>query len=591
MKKSRSLLVSFIWAFIIIIVIPTFIINTTLNSHLKEMAAREHSSIMIKNMEYISKSIEGELRRLRLKTAMIISDEEVTELLKKWQSETERVLKWEWADELNGLISRRFDYLGEIDSAYFFLDNEGYYGYNGLWNINEDSIRNQSWYQDIKNRYIIRSLDSLGGQLKQKRDPNQFTIVSGMNYGVGHYAEDNIEAVIINYKTEIFKGLYSDFTNVFHGELTIFDEVGNVKFSSNPDLRLLSLGQFPHLKEKVLTTEAEYGGYYEPERKQIVTFYKTPKSHWIIMNRSRFDVITRSISELISLFNIGFGIALVLFVLFSVFYFGRVVTALKKLITQMKRAQKGNFSPTEKMFGFGEIRELENAFHIMVTEIARLIDERDEKEREKREEEIKALQAQISPHFIYNTLNCIRIMSMISHQKNITELTDAFMELLSGMFKDPDMTITLEKELEYLKHYIYIMKVRFGDTFQVRWDVEEDVKHSGVLKLLLQPLVENAITHGITQIEGEGLIIIKAYRKGESLILEVRDNGPGISEERKKSLLKGVQLRHKGLNHVGVHNVSRRIQLNYGESHGLDILTEKGKYTCIRLRIPLFYPS
>lgn len=576
MKKTRSLFSNFIRAFIFIVVVPTFLMNSLLYGVLKQRAINDHSAMMVSNMEYISKNIEDKLREVKLKTSMLVADRDIHQLLYEWSIEESSILKDGLAYDIDGYITGRFDFLGEIESAYFFLDDENYYSYNGLRSLDETTLRNESWYEKSKNVYKVRSMEALGGSLGEEEDV--FTIVSGMDKFVSssRFIEP-LEVVVIKFKNQLFDGIYSNFKDVYFSDIIIFDEFGNVRLTSNSNYKSHKLEDFPNIKNLYQDGLSEVN-----TKESIYSIYETPKSKWLIANRSDLELVTKNINQQLFMFNIFFILILLLFTLFSVFYFNRVVTSLRKLVLSMRKAEKGQFKEEIDPLGYGEVRELEYAFNNMIREIHNLMIQRDIKESEKREEEIKALQAQINPHFIYNTLNCIRLMSMMSHQKNITDLTDAFMMLLSGMFKDQKLIISVESEISYLKHYIYIMKVRFGETFSVHYDIEEGLEKCGILKLVLQPIVENAITHGVSQREeGGGVINIRAFSQGENLIFQIEDNGPGISPEKQEELL--------GLNHskrVGVRNVNRRVKLNYGQGYGLKIESEPDTFTKVLLTIP-----
>jgi len=251
----------------------------------------------------------------------------------------------------------------------------------------------------------------------------------------------------------------------------------------------------------------------------------------------------------------------------------------------MKEAEKGNFTEVDKLNGFGEVKELEIAFDEMIHKIDDLIVERDKKEKERQEEEIRALQAQINPHFIYNTLNCIKLMAMMAQKKNIEDMVYAFMILLGGMFKDSKMMITVEEEIEYTKHYVHIMNVRYAGSFDVIWDIDEDILKNLTLKLMLQPIIENAIIHGISQCEEKGLITIKGYIKDKDIIFKIIDNGKGIDPDKIKDLF--VDNKNENKRKVGIYNVNKRIVLNFGDEYGINVVSELKKYTEVTVRVPL----
>lgn len=587
MSKKQHLSSNFIIGLILIVVVPTLFISTILYSVLKEKAIESYTHSTFKNMEYTATVIESELKRLRLKTAVMISDDELHDYLNLWRYSDDKVFKGDYHQELNSHIGSRYDYQTEIDSAFIFFEEKGYYSYGGLNIVDEDIIRSKEWYKDIANKFEVRILQPLNYQLEKDNSQNQLTFVAGINktyHDIYKSGTERYEVFVVNYKTDIFSMLYSDFKRTFEGELIIFDDYGNVIASSNQNLEDMTIEDFPDV-EFLSKKDTQTENYMDKESDIMTSLYHTPNSHWLIVNRTNLGSITGDIDEQLKLFYRSFFSIVVLFILFSMMFFRKIISSIKRLMLKMKKAEDGIFDDAIQVNGYGEIQELENAYNQMIYKIDRLMIERDQKERERQTEEIKALQAQINPHFIYNTLNCIRIMAMISNKQNITNLTDAFMELLSGMFKDPEMIISIEREIEYAKNYVYIMNVRYGDTFKVEWDIDEKILSYGIPKLILQPIIENAIMHGVSQLEREGIIAIKGYELEDTIVFELIDNGCGMNEDQIKNLLTERSVQQKGLNKIGVNNVHRRIQLNYGEQYGLSIISEVNQFTNVMIKL------
>lgn len=587
--EKKKLSKKFIWGFIVIIVIPTLFINSLIYSFMKERAIKNHSESMLKTMDYMAKSIETELKRLRLKTAVLVADKDIHRLLFHWKHEEDLVMKKEYEYELMGYITRRFDYLGDIDSAYFFLDQSDYFSYDGSEITYEGEIRNEDWYQAVKNKQIVNSLDPQNQYLKNIASANKVSFVTGVNQmdlRMNNHENENIEVVLVNYRSEVFKSVYSDLKDIYTGHMLLIDDFGNIVAASDNSLEGKSVSDLS-LAESLIASDKQTLSYFDKDKEQMISVYHSPKSRWILVNYSDYHLITNTFNDLIQLFYLLFLMVIVMFIMFSLVFFRDIIKSIQSLMNKMKQVEYGNFHHRMEITGYGEIRELEYAFDNMIHKINLLMIERDQKEEARRKEEIKALQAQINPHFIYNTLNCIKIMSMMAQKYNITELTEAFMELLSGTFRDTRAVISIERELEYSKHYIHIMKVRYGDGFNVVWEIDDAINDYGILKLMLQPIIENAIIHGVGQSEGQGLIKIKAFIEDNNVCFEVEDNGPGMTKDQIEKLINGCEKKDKGLNKVGVDNVNRRIKLNYGDCFGLYIESHINEYTRVKIIIPM----
>ncbi|GMQ64579.1 sensor histidine kinase [Vallitalea maricola] len=581
MRHIETLSSKFIIGFILIIVIPVIIINSSLYYYLKEQYKIEYSDKTIKSMEYLSNAIESELKRLRLKTAMMVSDDKIIKLIDEWNAEKDIVLKRELEYELEKYISKRFDYLYEIDSAYFFMKDSGYYSYKEEGNINESKIRKEKWYLELTNKFQLKTI--------KNNDKNKFSIAAGISHlelNTLLNLPENLEMLLVNYKTYVFDGIHSELGDKYRGDVIIFDDYGNVMVSSKDSNLGKNINDFPDLKEVYLENKEPSDAYKIDNNTKVIS-YKTPQSGWLIVNITDYNIMMKEMEKNILLFNKIFGLMILLFMLFSIVFFNKIIRAIRRLMKRMKKAEKGYFVADEKLIGFGEIKELEIAFTEMINKIDDLMIERDKKEKERQEEEIRALQAQINPHFIYNTLNCIKLMAMMAHKENIENMVYAFMELLGGMFKDSKMMITVENEIEYTKHYIHIMQVRYADSFDVTWDIDNSILNCLTLKLMLQPIIENAITHGISHNEERGLITIKGYKNDDEIVFKVTDNGQGILPEKIKLLFMENDTGTEKKPKVGIYNVNKRIKLNFGEEYGIYVESELNKYTQVTVRVPI----
>jgi two-component system, sensor histidine kinase YesM len=223
-----------------------------------------------------------------------------------------------------------------------------------------------------------------------------------------------------------------------------------------------------------------------------------------------------------------------------------------------------------------EIRELEKTYNSMILRIRDLI-ERNNKEKEKqRELELIALQAQINPHFLYNTLDAIGWMAKLKNQESIWILVMSLSKFFRISLHKGEHFITVGEEIELVKNYMNITQIRFPNQFDATYDIEEEILDSKMLKITLQPLVENAVKHGISPKESFGHVTIRGYRRKEELVFEVIDDGVGFDAGKE---LRSID--HDFLGGYGLKNVDERIKLEYGKEFGLSIFSEPGKGTKI----------
>lgn len=233
-----------------------------------------------------------------------------------------------------------------------------------------------------------------------------------------------------------------------------------------------------------------------------------------------------------------------------------------------------------------EVSELIDHYNVMVDEIDKLMVEIRKEEKAKNEERMKVLSMQISPHFIYNTLNTIKWMAAANRQNHICKMVECLIKMMMDVTYRANEEVTLKEELELLDCYIYIQKMRFMN-FEVEYCIPEELLSYRVNKLVLQPFVENSILHAFKDKEEVGIICIKASLKTEYLELIVEDNGKGFEWEAEK-----VKKEESGRkDHVGIQNVCERIRLNYGGEYGVIIESIAEKGTTVKIHLPIYCES
>ena len=199
------------------------------------------------------------------------------------------------------------------------------------------------------------------------------------------------------------------------------------------------------------------------------------------------------------------------------------------------------------------------------------------------------LQAQINPHFLYNTLDSIKWIATVQKNTGIVQVVTALSSLLKNMAKGFNEKVTLRQELDFLENYIVIEKIRYIELFDVETQVDDEALYQAkIIKLTLQPIVENSIFSGIEPSGRFGLIRIHAWQEGTSLCVSVEDNGIGIEPENIEKLLTDTsKITKSTMSGIGLPNVDRRLKLVYGEEYGLSIESEPGQYTRVTIRLPL----
>ncbi|MFT3984884.1 MAG: histidine kinase [Lachnospiraceae bacterium] len=300
----------------------------------------------------------------------------------------------------------------------------------------------------------------------------------------------------------------------------------------------------------------------------------------VVDSASAFQEVV-SIRRII-LFWIGLDVLVVIVVF--LFLTRSIFGPLRRLSYAMREVSDGHFEKIYFNNKSDEIGMLTQNYNFMIEEIERLMKEIREEEKAKNEEKMKALSMQINPHFTFNTLNTVKWMAIANKQTNIKRMIECLIDLMMSVTYTDRDEIMIEKELSLLDSYVYIQKMRFVN-FDIVYEVEKETRKLGILKLILQPFVENCIVHAFQGKKQRGIIKIKIYLEENKLHILIEDNGIGFSMKGQKEKMK--QDNSDDHNHIGITNVQQRIQLNYGGEYRADVLSELGIGTTIHLILPV----
>lgn len=276
-----------------------------------------------------------------------------------------------------------------------------------------------------------------------------------------------------------------------------------------------------------------------------------------------------------------FAVVFVFFI--SIQVAGFVASPIRRLQRLMRRVENGVLTIRAPERGAYEIRELSKSFNAMIEKICSLMDEVIEEKDRLRKSEIRALQAQINPHFLYNTLDSIVWLAETGEKEEVVTMVTSLASLLRITISRGDPFVTVKEELNHAQNYLIIQKIRYGDRFDFSIQADEDLLHCRTVRIVLQPLIENAISHGIEPMEGAGHIRICVSREGDRILMQVTDNGVGMEEEKLRSILQADPEKASG---IGVKNVNERIRLCCGEEYGLQFISRPGEGTTVRIWLP-----
>lgn len=320
--------------------------------------------------------------------------------------------------------------------------------------------------------------------------------------------------------------------------------------------------------------------------KYLVTRTDMKTTGWTLVSMVPYKSVMAETMAISGVMILAVAITLIVTLLLLNRILTGVVKPLKKLEKYMVQVNPDNMDQRMEILTDDEIGHLSMKFNQMMDRIRNLKEQVIEEQEDKRKYELQALQAQINPHFLYNTPDSIIWMAE-TNDSNIVAMTEALAKLFRISLNKGNEEISLERELEHVKNYLIIQSMRYADKFTYEISAEPGVERCRTIKLILQPIVENCIYHGIKKKRGTGKITIRAYRREQNLIIEVSDDGCGMPEEICRKILSDeIESENISGSGIGVKNVNERIQLRFGKKYGLSYSSEEGVGTTVTYVLP-----
>lgn len=364
-----------------------------------------------------------------------------------------------------------------------------------------------------------------------------------------------------------------------HGYCFIMDKKGNIVY--HPQQQLIYSG----LKSEQTDILTKAGDGTLVKKNVIYSIRSLDNCDWRIVGVSYIDeLVTVKVRGAMQILLVMIAFVLVTVFLSSFLLTHMISHPIQSLVKAMKdfEADAEEFS-YQPVHGSKEMIALSDSFGHMVGRIQDLMEKVRREEITLRKTELKALQAQINPHFLYNTLDAIGWMCEEERSQDAVEMVNALARLFRISISKGHELIPIGKEVEHARSYLMIQNFRYKNQFTYSFDIEEECLPYLCNKITLQPIIENAIYHGINRMVDEGEIRIRIYGEGDDIVFSVSDNGVGMSKEQCGSILKSEPGDQTG---IGIKNVNDRIKIYFGEEYGITIESEPDEGTCVSIRMP-----
>ena len=369
---------------------------------------------------------------------------------------------------------------------------------------------------------------------------------------------------------------YASLSSKIFDEIYLLDAEDNMVFSSSDEV----------INVEILDRSEESGVFYEDDSKErMISYRRIENPDWVVVTAISKDALLEDVNQFTRYAFMVFVPLAVLLSMFTIFESMHMVESIDKIVSGMKDVGVGKKHVNIEVDRGDEIGFLADSFNDMSNEIESLVENIYEEQLTRKETEIKALQAQINPHFLYNTLETINWHAQLKGAPEISHMVTALSSIMEATIGRDNKLITFRDEMKYIENYISIMTYRYEGRLVFNKNIDPSIMNIKIPRLILQPIVENSINHGIGQTTTRGEINITAKKKNDHIVIEVCDNGKGMNEAALEEVMLKINGDHDSKS-IGLENVNKRLKLFYGDAYGIRVMSELNKFTKVVMIIP-----
>ncbi len=573
---------------LLFVMIPVAILGGIVFYNMEQSTIRENLSFMQSTMERRKDSIANNVDSINMSTQFFLSNEKMNSLLIDAAVGKEHTTK-EWIETYEvdvAALERLINNNPVLGAVRYYAVNDNVQEMVPVL-FNNSRMHRQEWATvSEQGGWIFDYTDRLFDNSDQTPMLALITPVVSRRYGMVGAIEANMAM-----KT-MFPSMYED----IQGESSCFvTDSGEVILGTNEnsDAEQIAVSLADELKAAAVGGENPgITTIYDKDKKSVISGMYISELGGTLVS---IDDIQMSLAEVYRLRN-NYVIGMILILAMMSFIINILVNhVLKKfyeVLATVREVRNGNLDVRTREDGRNdEMGELAHQVNRMLDEIKLLMDENVKREVLVKDSQIRALQNQINAHFIYNVLESIKMMAEMKEEYDISDAITSLGKLLRYSMKWTSETVLVSEELEYIKNYMALINLRFDYEIYLAVNIPEEIMGQRIPKMSLQPIIENAIIHGVEELADDTTIYIKGIPEGSSCTIEITDNGRGMSEEEvdilRKKISGEIQTTGASGNGIGLKNVQDRIHMEFGEKYGLDVATKEGCYTKVYVRIPM----
>lgn len=570
-----------IWSYLLIALIPFFIfvcITAYLFLKQEENNVSEHTDQMLNQ---VKTSIDVYINTIEKTSNYMMNEIDASEFFYKkqedasWEEEKVRITK---------LLRNIADTHDEVAGILIATENDLYVS-TGMTRISKDSFTEETWYkQAVEHPREIQIISNLTGRnIITNERYNVDNVFSLSKAIIDHVTKKVMGVILLDIKHDIISRSIESITLGERGFVFVIDDKNNIVYTPTNKITYRVNPDWLSRRGMDAITARIYG-----EKYQIRQEY-SDYTGWKIVGVFSLDEIMGPIYKILYILISCLAVSLVCIITFSLKISQSITKPIIQLKRLMKRAEAGDLSVRFEVKYRDEVSELGGNFNQMLHRIEELIQIVYTEQQNKQKAELKVLQEQIKPHFLYNTLDTINWMAREYEAEDIVKVVDALTSMYRIGLSNGKDYITLEEEIKYVANYLYIQKIRYQSKLNYIIEEDDSLQHYEVPKLILQPLIENAIYHGIKAKRGEGHLYISTKELDNQFMeLTVEDDGSGMTPEKVEELQRRLN-EPQGADEnqsFGLFYINERLRIRYGFRYNVDIKSTKDIGTRITIKIP-----
>lgn len=573
----------FLLSYFMLIIIPLLLLSSLTSNRVSKIIEDNTTFSTRQAIDQTHSFLSYKLYRIANISDIVRVDKNISSILAK------NAVSYELYDQIKDMNYLRqylssFEDVNDIYRVKLYVNDDFVYSTEGVNMFSISQAKGSKWYSILK-EYGTKNFWSPSYYLEDSNSSDlKLLSVTASVRNPDNYSEA-IGFLRVDFQKQMIEDIIKK-ANAVEGSFTYIQNFKGDVIASSDDSLIKNYKVSTSIADKLSKADSKLQTLEVNNQKCLVSSSLINNTDWYMITVIPYSKILSGSRA------IRIGVLLLMSVIGTIAYYfayrfsNSISNRISKLIKGMRKVHDGDLSMYIKNDSNDEIGQLIDDYNFMISRMAVLIEEQYKSGKEVKNAELKALQAQINPHFLYNTLDMINWMSLKNMNKEISEAVKSLAKFYKLSLNKGKDIIALRDELAHVSLYVQIQNMRYSDRINLHLDIDDALYDYSILKITLQPIVENSILHGILgKGSDEGIILISGKIEGDELILSVQDDGIGIPSNIIDKIFSGDLDSKKGSGY-GLKNINQRIKLFYGEKYGLSFKSEIGKGTTVEIRIP-----